>query len=937
MLEDEHVEERLHFIRKQTGLDKKFILVLQNEKEHIDSFIQHLPTYLWRMATLYYTTKLQKINRKRTRLQSSSSPYSPTLLRPLGWLIRYECKLGFFTECLGEWMEALTYLTSAYHHTFAYIEQQFHGREKEEKKSFREREAKTLLDVIAFKLIRLYFLLNQPQKALQHLHVHVTRASQVSPDPSMLLPWPTRIYCAMAEFIHLAQTYHPTLHPSYDGLLQVQPAGYWYMNGYPWMKHVKDDALHLRLLTKAYDGMKYTKVTSFLPSTDSSSSSSSPKKMKKAMLVVAKWMAEVHLNSGHYEKALSFLERIAKSYLHDHWYQLFNDNITTMIDCCTQLNAFEKKVDYQLHQIQVLSSLNMPVDHLKSKLCQDLLHLPRQDPLLTIQTVQPFFFNVHVAWLTPTVIKGTVAQLSVRIEAITSLGNWDTLELVCQPTELNCELTPSMWVLPSSSSTTDLKGSATDLNVPRPLGASWSVHALTVEAHPHSSLTVYQCQLQLPITHLDHVCQVHSLHLHLTVPSNVHLQCVYPFSPPLTFSLEPESVPPCEIQLPHLGYLEEPMVFNVLSPLTLPISLTFSSSVTLVDKEAQEEPSMVSSTTLLSPTSKKKMTTTTTHTTFTTNTLLTLIPHTLGDLVCTVTFPNTTQLRSVVTIHLPFQTTYAVSSPKYVFHGTKLEEERRCVHVSLSPLLPCLHMHVPTTQTPSKVLGCSPVMVHAHQRVQCGLLHVMDTPYSTVDQVHLGQLDVQWKPLSRLEGPWITTTLTLPTISRSVGGVMVKADYPKQAMQSTWVSVHFTCYNLHPTTTYLVHLDLRPLHDAPTMFVTGPRQVQCTLLPDSPHRTSWTVYFHQPGWFQWVHVSGTYVEGHGTPGGAPVTLSPSSATSLEGSLTNTPMSVFMKKPLEDTTYTVFVEPYQPSSSPTHPLSVAGSQVTVKNDGVDLLA
>ncbi|KAI8355688.1 Gryzun, putative trafficking through golgi-domain-containing protein [Blakeslea trispora] len=215
---DQSIEERLSLIRKQCGLDIKtsFFAFAPGSPTETQDFVYALYRALYEPALQFYTNRLKKIRKKRSKLPSPSavprqhdlSTNEPQPLSVPGWILRYDIKAGFFQETKQDIDGALKSYESAYslladmlaptmgHHLAIH--------------SKRWVEARTLIDCINAKICRLQLYMNEPIAALSQLNGHLHMFQSYSPTWGMsehtfeYWAWLSKQYRVFADIIDVA-------------------------------------------------------------------------------------------------------------------------------------------------------------------------------------------------------------------------------------------------------------------------------------------------------------------------------------------------------------------------------------------------------------------------------------------------------------------------------------------------------------------------------------------------------------------------------------------------------------------------------------------------------------------------------------------------------------------------------------------------------------
>ncbi|KAK2463095.1 hypothetical protein APHAL10511_004750 [Amanita phalloides] len=400
MLDDLTLDSRLTFIRRQSGLDSRAALFVLSPVSQVElgEFIDSLQQALYEPAIDYYTAHSKRVRRKRNRHSQAVPSYTlPTSstniarpLRPEGWTIRYEYKMGCFAEFRGENDVALKHYQDAYE-TLAIM---FGSAVILPPRTKRWAEAKVLSDCINLKIAKLYLYNNEHALALSHHSMHMrkfgdfSRGWGIGEETFEYWSWMARQYRALAELLEqgLRSTlkippYKPPaltgnaslvaavirgssahslemnalrslgLNPSHT--LQ-HPGFYYYMAsrctelrkekfqttveaelnqrpilspGFTNEKKVQHHAIILELYTKAYEIFK--KYISLGGSNQAQS---------RLTLWIAYRIAQTYYDSGEFAMAVRFFERIAKTYRREKWNDMLRPLLSTWYACAQRLD-----------------------------------------------------------------------------------------------------------------------------------------------------------------------------------------------------------------------------------------------------------------------------------------------------------------------------------------------------------------------------------------------------------------------------------------------------------------------------------------------------------------------------------------------------------------------------------------------------------------------
>ncbi|KAJ3278121.1 hypothetical protein HK104_002636 [Borealophlyctis nickersoniae] len=206
-MEEQHIEDRISFIRKQCGLDAKNALFVLPSSGGVDGagvdlqeFVNTMQKALFEPALSYYREQTKRVKKKKLKLAESlrrgtspsnlislSSPTLPTAsgaqakpLPPAGWNLRYEYKLAVFAEFRQDANTAVSHYEAAY----TLLMELFAGAlapagtagHNDLLQPFTSRwsEARVLADCINLKICKLYLYTDVPVPALQQLQKHLS-------------------------------------------------------------------------------------------------------------------------------------------------------------------------------------------------------------------------------------------------------------------------------------------------------------------------------------------------------------------------------------------------------------------------------------------------------------------------------------------------------------------------------------------------------------------------------------------------------------------------------------------------------------------------------------------------------------------------------------------------------------------------------------------
>ncbi|KAF9435239.1 hypothetical protein BGZ76_006654 [Entomortierella beljakovae] len=119
---DPTIDDRLNFVRKSAGLDLKssfFVLPPSNNQE-INDFAINLQRSQYEGSMNYYKEQVKRHKKKKSNLPATTASIRPAQqpqqqsLSVQGWMLRYEFKMGMFSECKQDIDNAVKHYETAY-------------------------------------------------------------------------------------------------------------------------------------------------------------------------------------------------------------------------------------------------------------------------------------------------------------------------------------------------------------------------------------------------------------------------------------------------------------------------------------------------------------------------------------------------------------------------------------------------------------------------------------------------------------------------------------------------------------------------------------------------------------------------------------------------------------------------------------------------------
>ncbi|GAA5919086.1 hypothetical protein JCM1841_003742 [Sporobolomyces salmonicolor] len=351
LLDDPSLDLRLSLIRRQSGLDSRASLFVISPvpQSEVNNFVMSIRAELYPAALDYYREHGRRVRRKRARQVPKGG------LSDRGWNVRYDYKLGLFSEMRGEMEVSLKH----YEDCYDTLIDMFAQPDLLVPRTKRWAEGKVLADCLTVKIAKMYLYLNEPSRALAQLNRHVFRFRELSESWQIgeqtfeFWSWLSKQYRLFGDLVSVALRagFHlpslrppPTPRPAPSGMAQPpspvlvplnvlqHPGHYYYLSAVcaverrerfraiqqameleqdglgvtpatPALAHeakVDHAEVIIELLTKAYEFFKAHKT-------------------KNMTFFIAAQIARAHFEGGNHEMALKFHDRIAKNYRRDRW------------------------------------------------------------------------------------------------------------------------------------------------------------------------------------------------------------------------------------------------------------------------------------------------------------------------------------------------------------------------------------------------------------------------------------------------------------------------------------------------------------------------------------------------------------------------------------------------------------------------------------------
>ncbi|GJJ77822.1 trafficking protein particle complex subunit 11 [Entomortierella parvispora] len=195
-MEDPSIEDRLNFVRKSAGLDIKnsFYVLSPSSPQEISEFAINLQRSQYEGSMNYYKEQIKRHKKKKSNLPSTSASVRPQQgnggsqqfqqdqlqqqqgLSVQGWMLRYDYKMGMFSECKQDIDNAVKYYESAYGllvDMFAVTSSITPGASGLQARTKRWAEAKVLADCLCLKICKFHLYLDAPSTAFFHFRRHL--------------------------------------------------------------------------------------------------------------------------------------------------------------------------------------------------------------------------------------------------------------------------------------------------------------------------------------------------------------------------------------------------------------------------------------------------------------------------------------------------------------------------------------------------------------------------------------------------------------------------------------------------------------------------------------------------------------------------------------------------------------------------------------------
>ncbi|KAF9161729.1 hypothetical protein DFQ26_004195 [Actinomortierella ambigua] len=227
-MEDPSIEDRLNFIRKSAGLDSKnsFYVLSPSSSQDLADFAVNLQRSQYEGSMTYYREQVKRHRKKKSGLPSTSSSVRPLQgmngqgvvssnqqsLSVQGWMLRYEFKMGAFSEFRQDIENAVKHYEMAYAllvDMFAVTSSITPGAPGLQARTRRWAEAKVLADCLCLKICKFRLYLDTPSTALfqfrRHLNAFKTFSDnwRIGEDSFEYWAWMCKQYRAMGDLLDI--------------------------------------------------------------------------------------------------------------------------------------------------------------------------------------------------------------------------------------------------------------------------------------------------------------------------------------------------------------------------------------------------------------------------------------------------------------------------------------------------------------------------------------------------------------------------------------------------------------------------------------------------------------------------------------------------------------------------------------------------------------
>ncbi|KAK4058130.1 hypothetical protein OIO90_000869 [Microbotryomycetes sp. JL221] len=467
LLENPTLDARLSLIRRQSGLDARASLFVISPvpQSEVNNFVTSLKSELYPAALDFYREHGRRVRRKRARQVPKGG------LSDKGWTVRYDYKMGFFSEMRSETEVALKHYEDCYDS----LSEMFSHSDLLPPRTKRWAEAKVLTDCLSVKVSKMYLYLNETARATAHFNHHVARFRDLSNGWGIgeqtfeFWSWLTKQYRLFGDLVATAlragfrlPLVRPPIPLPVPGPGQSTPAlvpsnvlhhpGFYYLmaasaaverrdrfrmvqkslanrvneNGQsaPLPASIMHESkvqhadLIIDLLTKAYEFFKHHK-------------------MKNMTVYVASQIALAHVDNQNHDMSLKFHERISRNFRRDRWNVILQSILRASVDAALTKGDDELALRNLLELIVPGSGISVPEREAYAQQLQTLLSKPSEkasDDIINIDMTDSLsLFECSVAfWRTEAKVGELVPfqlTLATQSEARSSNLVFDQIEI----------------------------------------------------------------------------------------------------------------------------------------------------------------------------------------------------------------------------------------------------------------------------------------------------------------------------------------------------------------------------------------------------------------------------------------------------------------------------------------------------------------------------
>ncbi|KFH64324.1 hypothetical protein MVEG_10149 [Podila verticillata NRRL 6337] len=418
-MEDPAIEDRLNFVRKSAGLDNKnsFYVLPPSTAPEINDFAVNLQRSQYEGSMNYYKEQVKRHKKKKSNLPATSASVRPVQqqnagvqqsalqhqgLSVQGWMLRYEFKMGMFSECKQDIDNAVKHYESAYGlliDMFAVTSTITPGAQGLQARTRRWAEAKVLADCLCLKICKFHLYLDAPSTALFHFRRHLlvfkafSESWRMGDDSFEYWAWLGKQYRVFGDLLDIGTksgfklpvpTPGSIVYGSFAGMtegskdlnkfsgiginpmLVLQHAGFFYHQA---ANCSVQRRLHFEMAEEAFPDSTVAPTPSasrpYPPSLQSMNAergidhlaltiellTKSYEQFKRhksgrMTLFLASEIAGTYYTAGKFEMALKFFERIGKTYRKEGWNLILTSILKWSIQCAKELGHWENVVEY---------------------------------------------------------------------------------------------------------------------------------------------------------------------------------------------------------------------------------------------------------------------------------------------------------------------------------------------------------------------------------------------------------------------------------------------------------------------------------------------------------------------------------------------------------------------------------------------------------------